>query len=157
VNDGGRPRSAAEAVERHRRVLAEGRHVFSGLRLQDVQVDGAELAVELELDETVANPTGALQGGLVATLADIVGGRLAMEGLDDHSFVVTADLTVHYVGPVRRGPAHAVGSVLRRGGRTVVTRVDVHDGRDGPLAAACQLAFTIVRPSGDGTASGGGT
>lgn len=137
----------AEAIQRHSAVVAEGRHLFSGLRMRDVVVDGADLAVELDLDETIANPTGALQGGLVATLADIVGGRMAMDGLDDHSIVVTADLTVHYVGPVQRGPAHAVGRVLRRGRRNVVTRVDVFDGRDGPLAAACQLAFTIVRPS----------
>ena len=135
----------AEAIERHKRVLAEGRHLLSGLRMTEVQVDGADLALELALDDTVTNPTGALQGGLVATLADIVGGRMAMEGLDDHSIVVTSDLTVHYLGPVRNGPAHAVGRILRRGRRAVVTRVDIHDGRDGPHAAACQLAFTIVR------------
>jgi acyl-coenzyme A thioesterase PaaI-like protein len=40
-----------------------------------------------------------------------------------------------------------VGHILRRGKRAVVTRVDIYDGRDGPLAAACQLAFTIVRPT----------
>ena len=141
------PMTVAEAIERHKEVLAEGRHVLSGLRMSEVDVAGSDLAVELELDETVTNPTGALQGGLVATLADIVGGRMAMVGLDDHSIVVTSDLTVHYLGPVRRGPAHAVGHVLRRGTRAVVTRVDIHDGRGGPLAAACQLAFTVVRPS----------
>ena len=50
------------------------------------------------------------------------------------------------LGGIQHGPAHAVGHVLRRGKRAVVTRVDIYDGRDGPLAAACQLAFTIVRP-----------
>lgn len=145
VNDG--PPTVAEAIERHKQVLAEGRHVLSGLRMTQVDVDGADLAVELALDETVANPTGGLQGGLVATLADIVGGRMAMVGLDEDCIVVTSDLTVHYLGPVRRGPAHAVGHILRRGSRAVVTRVDIYDGRDGPLAAACQLAFTVVRPT----------
>jgi len=28
-----------------------------------------------------------------------------------------------------------------------VTRVEIYDGRDGELAAACQLAFTVVGPS----------
>ena len=134
------------AIERHQEVLRRGEHVLSGLRMRDVHVEGADLAVELDLDDSVANPTGALQGGLVATLADIVGGRMAMRGLDGASIVVTSDLTVHYLGPVQQGPAHAVGHVLRRGRRAVVTRVDIHDGRDGPLAAACQLAFTVVRP-----------
>lgn len=136
----------AAAIERHKDLLRNGEHVLSALTMRDVTVEGADLAVELDLDETLANPTGGLQGGLVATLADIVGGRMAMEGLDAHSIVVTSDLTVHYLGPVRNGPAHAVGHILRRGRRAVVTRVDIYDGRDGPLAAACQLAFTVVRP-----------
>lgn len=136
----------AAAIARHKEVLAAGQHLFSSLQMTDVDVDGADLAVELALDDSLTGPRGALQGGLVATLADIVGGRMAMAGLDEHSIVVTSDLTVHYLGPVLRGPAHAVGHVLRRGRRAVVTRVDVYDGPGGPLAAACQLAFTIVTP-----------
>lgn len=143
---GDAPRTMTEAIERHKEVLAAGEHLFSGLRMQEVSVEGADLAIELELDDSLTNPIGALQGGLVATLADIVGGRMAMDSVDADSIVVTSDLTVHYLGPVQRGPAHAVGRVLRRGKRAVVTRVDIHDGRHGPLAAACQLAFTIVRP-----------
>lgn len=143
----GAPRDVAEAIRRHSEAVASGRHLFSGLRMSVVDVPGADLAMELEVDDTVTNPTGALQGGLVATFADIVGGRIAMEGLGDDCIVVTADLTVHYLGGITSGPAHAVGRLLRRGKRTVVTRVDIHDGRDGPLAAACQLSFTVIRPS----------
>ena len=136
----------AAAIARHKEVLATGQHLFSALRMQDVEVDGADLAVELELADSLAGPRGAMQGGLVATLADIVGGRMAMVGLAEGSIVVTSDLTIHYLGPVQHGPAHAVGHVLRRGRRAVVTRVEIYDGRDGPLAAAAQLAFTVVTP-----------
>ena len=59
----------AAAIERHKEVLASGRHVLSGLHMRDVQVDGADLAIELEIDDTVTNPTGALQGGLVTSWA----------------------------------------------------------------------------------------
>lgn len=31
-------------------------------------------------------------------------------------------------------------------GADLATRVEVYDGRGGELAAACQLAFTIVTP-----------
>ena len=141
----------AAAIARHKQTLADGTHLLSGLRMRDVEVDGADLAIELEVDDTLTNPGGALQGGLVATLADIVGGRMAMVGLDDQSIVVTSDLTVHYLAGVTHGCAHAVGTVLRRGRRSVVTRVEIYDGRDGELAAACQLAFTIVGPSSYGT------
>lgn len=136
----------AAAIARHKEVLANGEHLLSGLKMHDVEVEGADLAVELVVDETLTNPGGALQGGLVATLADIVGGRMAMVGVDDRSIVVTSDLTVHYLAGVTGGCAHAVGHVLRRGRRAVVTRVEVYDGRGGELAAACQLAFTVVTP-----------
>jgi uncharacterized protein (TIGR00369 family) len=134
------------AIEAHKAALAEGRHLFSSLRMQDVEVEGADLAIELELDDSLTGPRGHLQGGLVATLADIVGGRLAMQSAGDGGIPVTTDLTVHYLAGVKQGPAHAVGRVLRRGTRSVVVRVHVHDGRAGPLAAACTLAFTILRP-----------
>ncbi|MEZ5183231.1 MAG: PaaI family thioesterase [Acidimicrobiales bacterium] len=137
----------AAAIDRHKALLVEGGHVLSALKMRDVEVEGADLAVELDLHETLANPTGGLQGGLIATFADIVGGRMAMEGLDAQSIVFTSDLTVHYLAPVRTSPALGVGHVLRRGRRAVVTRVDIYDGHDGPLAAACQLAFTVVRPT----------
>ncbi len=138
---------AAAGIARHKEVLASGQHLLSALKMRDVEVEGAGLAVELEVDDTLAGARGALQGGLVATLADIVGGRLAMVGLDASAIVVTSDLTVHYLAPVMAGPAHAVGTVLRRGRRVIVVRVDIHDGRGGPLAAACTLAFTVVRPT----------
>jgi len=95
----------AAAIARHKAILASGEHLLSGLRMRDVHVDGADLAVELEVDDALTNPGGALQGGLVATLADIVGGRMAMVGLDEQSIVVTSDLTVHYLAGVTGGCA----------------------------------------------------
>ncbi len=133
----------AAAIERHKARLADGSHLFSALRMTDVEVEGADLAIELELDDRLTGPRGALQGGLVATLADVVGGRLSMQGVPEGGIVVTTDLTVHYLGPIQHGPALAVGRVLRRGRTTVVVRVDVHDGHGGPLGAACTLAFSI--------------
>jgi uncharacterized protein (TIGR00369 family) len=136
----------AAGIARHKEVLAAGDHLLSRFQTRVVEVEGADLAVEIDVDETMTGPRGALQGGLLATLADIVGGRMAMEGLGDTSLVVTSDMTIHYLGPVKT-TAHAVGHVLRRGRRAVVTRVEIYDQRDGPLAAACQLAFTVVTPS----------
>ena len=135
-----------EELARHKAVLAEGRHLLSSFVTREVHVDGADLALEIDIDETMTNPRGGLQGGLLATLADIVGGRMAMEGLDDQkSIVVTSDMTVHYLGSVTK-TAHAVGHILRRGRRAIVCLVEVYDQRGGPLCAACQLAFTVVTP-----------
>lgn len=139
------PTEMQQAIARFMETMASGDHVFSGLQMSDAEVPGAEIAVDLEIDHTVTGPRGALQGGVVATLADFVAGRLAMAEVDADSIVVTTDLTVHYLAPLIDGPAHAVGTTLRRSARNVVVRVDVFDGRGGTLAAACTLAFRVVK------------
>jgi uncharacterized protein (TIGR00369 family) len=141
------PTEMQQAIARFMETMASGDHVFSALQMTDVDVPGAEIAVDLEIDHAVTGPRGALQGGVIATLADFVGGRLAMQGVDPEAIVVTTDLTVHYLTPLIDGPAHAVGTTLRRAKRAIVVRVDVYDGAGGALAAACTLAFKVVRSS----------
>lgn len=119
-------------------------HFFAQLHMRDVEVPGADLAMELPFAANMANSRGGLQGGLLATLADVVAGRAALTGVPDGHTVSTADLSVHYLAPVRVGPARAAAYVLRRGRRTVVVRVDVDDAGTGRLAATCTLAFAVL-------------
>lgn len=46
--------AVAAAIARHKEVVASGAHLFSALRVRDVEVDGADLAVELDLDDSLA-------------------------------------------------------------------------------------------------------
>jgi uncharacterized protein (TIGR00369 family) len=127
-------------------------HVLSQLGMRDVAVDGVDLAIEIETGPHLANSRGALQGGLIATLIDIVGGRLALQGLPSLQSIATSDLTVHYLAPVVVGPARAQGRVLRRGRRSVVIAVEVHDVGADRLAAVSTIAFAVLRPAeSDGT------
>jgi uncharacterized protein (TIGR00369 family) len=94
----------------------------------------------------LANTRGALQGGLVATLIDIAGGRLAGRLVAADQSVTTADMTVHFLAPVIVGPARAEATVVRAGRRSIVTAVDVTDvGRDR-LAARATLSFAVLDP-----------
>jgi uncharacterized protein (TIGR00369 family) len=132
--------------DEHRRILAEGQHLFSQLSIRDVDVAGAQLAIEMDLTARVANPNGALQGGLIATLADIVAGRLAIIGLEPGWTVATTDLAVHYLAPVNAGPARVEGTILKRGRSSIVVHVDVRDvGRDR-LAAVSIVTFAVLGP-----------
>lgn len=128
----------------HERVVASGEHVFAALRMHDVVVDGADLAIALELDPRCTNPRGGLQGGLVASLADIVAGRAANDVLPEGQVAVTADLHVHYLRSIDRGPAVASARIVRHGRRTIVTQVDITDGIEGPLGAVCTLAWSVL-------------
>lgn len=52
-------------------------HLFAQLNFRDVEDSDELLIVELDIQPTLVNRRGALQGGLVATLIDIAAGRLA--------------------------------------------------------------------------------
>lgn len=121
-------------------------HFIVQLGMYDVEVQGADLAMCLPHETSRSNSRGGLQGGLIATLIDVVAGRAALIGTDLDLTVTTSDLTVHYLAPVRAGPARAAAHVLRRGRRSIVLRVDVHDASDETLAAVATIAFAIVRP-----------
>ena len=125
---------------------ARPEHLFAQLGMRDVVVEGTDLAMEMPTAPHLTNARGALQGGLIATLIDIVAGRAALQGLPSMESVATADLNVHYLAPVLVGPARAEARILRRGSRTVVVSVEVHDAGAERLAAVSTIAFSVLRP-----------
>lgn len=127
------------------------RHFFSQLNWIDVDVPGVELAMQMPVTPKVTNMRGGLQGGLMATLCDVVAGRLALQAVPQDQAVATTNLNIHYLGNVVVGPAQAEGRFIRKGTRTSVLQVDVYDlgtVKDGqPLhAASATLTFSIMRP-----------
>jgi uncharacterized protein (TIGR00369 family) len=132
-----------------REALASGEHLFQSLGMTDVEVDGADLAIEMPVAPRLANSRGALQGGLIATLIDVLAGRLAMDGADAGHTSATSDITIHFLAPIVGGPARAEGKVLRRGRRSVVVHVDVRDLATDRLAAVSTISFTVLAPLAD--------
>lgn len=126
-------------------VVDHDNHVLGHLAMRDVDIpEGADLAMILPVNPRVTNLRGGLQGGLIATLIDVVAGRAAGQALADGDSAATADMNVKFLSAVTVGPAHATARVLRRGRTLVVVQVDVRDeGRD-VLAAIATLSFAVV-------------
>ena len=123
--------------------------MFEAFDWREVPAAGAELAMEMDLTPRVVNGAGMLLGGLVATLADMVGGSLLMRGAPPGQRYTTRDLHISFLAPARRGPVRAVARVLRRGERSAVVRVEVHDRGDSDRhVASATLSFASVPLSG---------
>ncbi|HTR71601.1 MAG TPA: PaaI family thioesterase [Mycobacteriales bacterium] len=124
---------------------AEEPHLLSLLDLSRVPCEhGGDLAMRLAVTEGVKNSRGGLQGGLVATLVDIVAGIAVNEALPAGLGAATSDLTLHFLSAVTVGPAHAEASILRRGRRLSVVTIEVYDvGRD-VLAAVSTASFATL-------------
>jgi uncharacterized protein (TIGR00369 family) len=128
-----------------RKELAVG-HAFEAFSWRDITVEGADWAMEMDVTPRVMNSSGVLQGGLLATLIDMVAGVSIMRGEDAYVRNATSEMQISFLAGARVGPVHAVAHILRRGRRSAVVRVDVHDvGADNLYVAAATLTFAGQR------------
>jgi uncharacterized protein (TIGR00369 family) len=121
-------------------------HLFAQLPFFDVVDTDESVVVDLENRADLVNIRGALQGGLVATLIDVAGGRLAIKHTGEGAGASTADMTIHFLAPIVEGPARATASSVRAGKRTIVVAVDVTDVGKDRLAARATLSFAVLTP-----------
>jgi len=115
-------------------------HAFSTFDWRDVDIEGADFAIEMDVTPRVVNSSGALQGGLMAVLVDLVAGRALLKPPSGFTKVATTELHLDFLEPARDGPVRAEAHVLRRGRRSAVVRVEVHDV-NGRLVATATLSF----------------
>ncbi|MEY8015333.1 hotdog fold thioesterase [Mycobacterium servetii] len=122
------------------------RELFAQVGMRPGTRDG-EFAMTMPVSPQVVNTSGALQGGLIATLVDVAGGQFGLDFLQPGTTMTTADLFVRYLRPIRSGSAVAVPRMLRTGRRAMVMQVDIYgDGQgDGDeLAATATVNFAII-------------
>jgi uncharacterized protein (TIGR00369 family) len=106
-----------------------------------------EFAMTIPVSPQVVNTSGALQGGLIATLVDVAGGQFGLDYLQDGTTMTTADLFIRYLRPIRQGSAFAVPRMLRNGRRAMVMQVDVYgDGGDAQeeLLATATVNMAVI-------------
>ena len=102
-----------------------------------------EFAMTMPVSPNVVNTSGALQGGLIATLVDVAGGQFGLDYLQQGTTMTTSDLFVRYLRPIRQGSARAVPRMVRAGRRAMVMQVDIYGDGD-ELAAIATVNFAII-------------
>ncbi|OBF86273.1 TetR family transcriptional regulator [Mycobacterium sp. 852002-51163_SCH5372311] len=105
---------------------------------------GGEFAMTMPVSPKVTNTSGALQGGLIATLVDVAGGQFGLDHLRPGTTMTTADLSVRYLRPIKQGWARAVPRMLRSGRRAMVMQVDIYGDTDDELAATATVNFAVI-------------
>jgi uncharacterized protein (TIGR00369 family) len=120
-------------------------HAFEAFEWRVVIEEGADWVMEMEVTPRVVNSSGALQGGLLATLIDSVAGMSVMQGDPTGPRPVTSEMQVSYLAGARVGPVRATAHILHRGRRSAVVRVDVRDvGADDLYVATGTLRFALL-------------
>ncbi|MDT5078066.1 MAG: hypothetical protein QOJ80_2703 [Mycobacterium sp.] len=122
--------------------------LFQTIGFRDYRNADGELVVELPVAPHVLNTNGGLQGGLLATLVDIAAGKLALEVISPETSVVTSDLSVRYLRPIKTGAARATARIVYSGKRSLVMQVDIVGLPDEELTAIATVSFATVRRAG---------
>jgi len=119
-------------------------HAFESFDWHDVTVEGADWAMVMAVTPRVVNSSGALQGGLLATLIDMVAGVSLLRGDRGYLRSATSEMQVSFLAGARVGPVRAEARILRGGYRSAVVRVDVYDeGADDLYVATATLSFAV--------------
>jgi uncharacterized protein (TIGR00369 family) len=120
------------------------RELFDQIGLREVESTDGSVIMEMSVDERVTNTAGGLQGGLIATMADVTAGQLAARSTPFGNGIATTDLFIRYLRPIKIGPARAVARILRTGKRSVVVQVDIFRGNDGEMSATATVNFAAM-------------
>lgn len=110
----------------------------AGLRV----VDEAAGVVELEVSRYVQNYFGALEGGMIAVLADVAGQGAACSAAGRP--MITADLAMSYLSQGKMGPIYTRTEVLRTTVDSVLTRISIFDRGAGDTLMSMAMNTAVV-------------
>jgi uncharacterized protein (TIGR00369 family) len=116
---------------------------FLGLRLVRAEKGTVEICLPFREEFLRADGSDWLHGGIVSSLADIVGDYAVIT--ETGAGVPTIDLRVDYLRPARRGDLTAVGRTLRVGRTVSVADVEIRDA-EGTVVAVGRAVYASPRP-----------
>jgi uncharacterized protein (TIGR00369 family) len=116
-----------------------------GVKLERWEDGRAEFSCELRPE--LMNRSGAVQGGVIATLIDVACGYsgLYSEVPGEERHAVTITLTVSFANRADSGMLRAVGTRYGGGRKVYFSRAEIFDGK-GTLIAAGQCAHKYLPP-----------
>jgi len=102
-----------------------------------VRLDGDHVTLELDVTDEMRGPSGAVHGGLVASVIDCAGAYAVARASERP--VATANTSISYLAAGRVGPLMARASAIRIGSHHGVADVRVCDSGKGDRLVASAL------------------
>jgi uncharacterized protein (TIGR00369 family) len=114
-----------------------------------VEIEPGHAVFELDPDESMYNPLGCVQGGVVTGVLDAAMGCALHGTLPAGVSYTTLELKVNFVRPVTlaTGVVRATGKLVH-GGKTVATTDARLEDRAGTLYAHASSTLMVLRPRG---------
>lgn len=111
-----------------------------GAKLESVEEE--KVTVSLQVEDCHLNTIGILHGGVHASLLDNTMGIAAMLARPGEK-LVTTNLTMHYLAPLRKGIVYSTGRIVHQSRSIITTQGEICD-ESGSLGAWCSASYRIT-------------
>ncbi|MBN1661156.1 MAG: PaaI family thioesterase [Anaerolineae bacterium] len=105
--------------------------------------DDGRAVVDLPYNPGLDHAQGGVHGGVYATLLDTAGWFTAAAAHDVDSWIATAEMSVHFLLPVRASALRAIGRLIKTGKRQDIAEMHLYDG-EGRLVGHATGTFIIL-------------
>ncbi|MGB7926472.1 MAG: PaaI family thioesterase [Pyrinomonadaceae bacterium] len=112
-----------------------------GFRLTSIKP--GEAVVELETNETHANPMGTLHGGVLCDIADAAMGLAYASTLEEGETFTTLELKINFLKPVWKAKLRAVGRIVKQGRTVGMVECDITDDKESLVARSTSTCMTL--------------
>jgi uncharacterized protein (TIGR00369 family) len=128
----------------HSPLVIDSNPLAIALKAQLLGYDDGRLRIGFEPGREFLQGTGAVQGGIVATMLDFAAAFASLARLADGQTAVTASMAVSYQAAVRPVPLVAIGIVERAGRRLIFSRAQLEDAKDRALLASATAVMSVI-------------
>ncbi|MCX2888503.1 MULTISPECIES: PaaI family thioesterase [Pseudomonas] len=105
-----------------------------------------EVKVQFDASESLTNPLGKIQGGMLTAMLDDCLGPAVYATLDTHEIALTVKLATTFVRPASPGNIMGIARMYRRRGAYCYAKGELRDGNDKTLvtASACYKVVSLA-------------
>ena len=99
----------------------------------------------MEIKDMHRQAAGAVQGGIIVTLADYAFHRAVRSVVPPEQAAVTVELKLNFIAPAREGELTATAHIINQGRRLVIGEMEVTD-QDQRLIARGLGTYMLLQP-----------
>ena len=108
------------------------------------EIDVGVTAGWLKINEIHKQQKGLVHGGVIATVADIVAGFSAYTLVSENDNVVTGEIKISYMRPVKGNKLYAKGWVIRQGKRINFCEAEVWTINDEEKVMVAKASTSMI-------------
>ena len=115
---------------------------YFGMKLS--YTEECDAVITLPYNPNLDHPMGGVHGGVYATMLDCAGWFTAAAARDVPCWIATAEMSIHFLLPVKQTSLRAIGRLLKPGKRQDIVEMHLYDGQDQLVGHA--IGTFIVLP-----------